>query len=159
MRTRLLLLIAVVGVVSSVTAEAAAPLAPANADASASASAPAGTSQAPPEITVFARRLKLESRITDFVYGIAALDNEEGVARWHAPVCPLVTGLAGHSGEFVLGRLSEIARTAAVPLAGEHCHPNLFIFVTTEPKMLLQAMENRYFARAFGYAGAARVTR
>jgi hypothetical protein len=67
---------------------------------------------------VFARRLKLEARITDFVYGIAALKNREGVARWQAPVCPLVTGLARQSGEFVLGRLSEIARTAAVPLAG-----------------------------------------
>jgi len=130
---------------------------PANADASSSASAPAGTSQAPSKITVFARRLKLEARIIDFVYGIAALDNYEGVARWQAPVCPLVTGLAGHSGEFVLERLSEIARTAAVPLAGEHCRPNLFIYVTTEPKTLLQAMENRYFARVFGNATLSQV--
>jgi hypothetical protein len=157
MRARLLILIAVVGLLASVTAQAVAPVAPADAEASASASGPEGKSAPVSEVTVIARRLKLESRITDFVYGISVLQNLEGVARWQAPVCPLVTGLARQQGEFVLERLSEIARRAAVPLAGAQCRPNLFIFVTSEPKQLLQAMEKRYFAVTFGNATPSQV--
>ncbi len=39
-----------------------------------------------------------------------------------------------------------------MPLAGKHCLPDLLIFVTAEPKQLLQAMENRYSAVTFGNA-------
>jgi hypothetical protein len=142
MRTRLLILIAVVDLVSSVSAAADAPLAPV---------------ETAPEVTVFAQRLKLEARITNYVYGISTLENYEAVARWQAPVCPLVTGLARAPAEFVLERVSEIARLAGAPLADEHCRPNLFIFVTTEPKALLQAMEKQYFAVTFGNATPSQV--
>jgi hypothetical protein len=157
MRTKILLVIAVVGLVSSVTAAAADLLAPANGDASSSSGTPAGTPQPPPEVLVFAQRLKLEARITNYVYGVTTLENYEGVARWQAPVCPQVTGLARQPGEFVLERVSEIARIAGAPLANEHCRPNLFIFVTSQPKELLQAMEQRYFAVTFGNATPSQV--
>ena len=145
MRTRLLLLIAVVGLVSSVTAAAA------------DAVAPADTPPPTPEVLVFAQRLKLEARITNFVYGITVLQNYEAVARWQSPVCPQVTGLARQPGEFVLERVSEIARIAGAPLAKETCRPNLFIFVTSQPEELLQAMEKRYFAVSFGNAAPSQV--
>jgi hypothetical protein len=109
------------------------------------------------EVTVLAQRLKLEAKITNFVYGISVLENYEGLARWTRPLCPLVTGLTREQGEFVLERLSEIARAAGAPLAGEQCRPNLFIFVTPQPKALLQAMEDRYFSVAFGNARPAEV--
>ena len=142
MRTRLLMLIAVAGLVLSSTAAAADGVAPA---------------ESPPEVTVFAQRLKLEARITNFVYGITVLQNYEAVARWQSPVCPQVTGLARQPGEFVLERVSEIARIAGAPLASENCRPNLFIFVTSQPKELLQAMEQRYFAVSFGNATPSQV--
>ncbi len=140
MDTRILSFIAAVGLLASGSAAAADPI------------APASTNATPPEVTVFGDRLKLEARITNFVYGITALQNYEGVARWQAPVCPLVAGLTRQQGEFVLERVSEIARLTGVPLGEEHCRPNLFIFVTTAPKELLQAMEKRYFAQTFGNA-------
>jgi hypothetical protein len=110
-----------------------------------------------PEVTVIAQRLKLEARISNFVYGIAAQENYEGLARWKVALCPLVTGLPREQGEFVLERLSEITRTAGAPLAGEHCRPNLFIFVTDQPTQLLREMEHRYFARSFGNATPSQV--
>ena len=96
-------------------------------------------------------------KITNFIYGITALENEEGLARWDVPVCPFVSGLPRQQGKFVLARISEIARAAAVPLAGNDCHPNLFVFVTPQPNELLQAMENRYFAVSFGGASPSQV--
>ena len=84
---------------------------------------------------------------------------EEYPPLWIAPVCPLVTGLPRKQGEFVLWRVSEIARAAGAPLGGEQCHPNLFIFVTDHPKELLRAMESRQFPVIFGNATSSRVDR
>ena len=71
------------------------------------------------EVTVTAKHIQLEQRVSTFVYQIAALENAEGLPRWRKGVCPQVTGLARDEGEFILGRISEIARAAAVPLAGD----------------------------------------
>lgn len=71
--------------------------------------------------------------------------------RWSvSPVCPLVSGLSREEGEFILTRLSEIARGAGAPLAGEDCSPNLYILVATDPKGLLREMEKRNRAFTFG---------
>ncbi len=102
------------------------------------------------EVTVTAHRAELATRVSKFVNQIAAAENEEGFPRWQTPVCPLVSGLPQQEGEFILGRLSEIARAAGAPLAGEHCSPNLYILVHPQPKELLQAMEKRNLAFTFG---------
>jgi hypothetical protein len=71
--------------------------------------------------------------------------------RWSAsPVCPLVSGLSREEGEFILTRVSEIARGAGAPLAAEDCSPNLYILVTADPKDLLREMEKRNRAFTFG---------
>src|SRR6185437_11844050 len=106
------------------------------------------------EVTVTAQRAKLAARVRDFVNQIVTPENngEEGIARWRVPaVCPLVSGLTRQQGEFILERLSEIARKAGVPLAGEQCHPNLYILVTAQPEELLRGMEKRNRAFTFGY--------
>jgi hypothetical protein len=112
----------------------------------------AAQSSAPQEVTVTASREKLVPRVSKFVNQIAVRHNEEGLPRWHDPVCPLITGLPRQEGEFTLGRISEIANAAKVPLAGEHCRPNLFIFVTTQPTQLLQAMDRKAHSVTFGGA-------
>lgn len=71
--------------------------------------------------------------------------------RWAASaVCPLVSGLSRQDGEFILERLSDVARTAGVPLAGEDCRPNLYVLVSREPQDLLRGMEKRNRAFTFG---------
>src|SRR6185312_3541400 len=98
MRSRLLMLSGVIGAIGFITAAPTATAADASGDARPSAAPGAqGTSvsasQKVPEVTVLGRRFKLERRVLSYVYGIAALQNNEGVARWNSPVCPLVTGL------------------------------------------------------------------
>jgi hypothetical protein len=112
----------------------------------------AAQSSAPGEVTVTASRAELAPRVLKFVDQIAVRQNDEGLPRWQDPVCPLITGLSRPEGEFTLGRISEIANAAKVPLAGEHCRPNLFIFVTTQPLQLLQAMANQKRIVTFGDA-------
>jgi hypothetical protein len=108
------------------------------------------TSQMLQEVTVTAHRAELAVRVSKFVNQIADTENEEGFPRWQTPVCPLVSGLPEQEGEFILGRVSEIARAAGVPLAGGHCSPNLYILVHPQPNELLQAMEKRNLAFTFG---------
>ncbi len=125
-----------------------------NAQRSAAAEMPASSAPANPlaEVTVTARRLELEKRVSKFVNQIAATENgAEGLARWGAPpACPLVSGLPQRDGEFILERLSEIARSAGVPLGDEHCRPNLYILVTSQPEDLLKGMEKRNRTYTFG---------
>jgi hypothetical protein len=102
--------------------------------------APAATDQSAPasasatekleEVTVTAQRAALAKRVTAFVNQIRGPLFEGGLTRWGEPVCPLVSGLPRDEGEFMLGRISDIARAVGVPLAGEKCCPNLYILVT-----------------------------
>jgi len=110
-----------------------------------------------PEVTIRAERTKLFGRVLKFVDQIAIPENggDGSLVRWVVPsVCPLVSGLPRNEGEFILERLSEIARTAQVPLASEHCRPNLYILVTPEPEDLLKGMEKRNRAFTFGFDSA-----
>jgi hypothetical protein len=104
------------------------------------------------EVIVSAQRAQLAPRVRAFVNEISVLEQGGGLARWHVPVCPQVTGLPRENGEFTLWRISEVARGAGVPLAGEHCQPNLFVFVTLDPKQLLTEMEKRQRAGTFGHS-------
>jgi hypothetical protein len=121
--------------------------------ASAAAGTLPNTSDSLAEVIVTARRLELAPRVSKFVNQIAASENgAEGLARWQVPpVCPLVSGLPQQDGEFILERLSEIARGAGVPLADEHCRPNLYILMTDQPEDLLREMEKRNRRFTFGY--------
>ncbi len=106
----------------------------------AAAAPSASESEALEEVTVTAKRPDLEQRVSKFVYEVAGLQNREEMPRWRQPVCPLVGGLPRDEGEFILGRLSNIAREAGVPLAAEDCRPNLFITVTPNPQSFLSRM-------------------
>jgi hypothetical protein len=102
------------------------------------------------EVTVTAHHTKLAPRIAAFVNQIVAVQNEDALPRWQRPICPLVSGLAREDGEFILGRVSEIAQAAGAPLAGEQCKPNLYILVSPKPTELLQAMAKRNYGFTFG---------
>jgi hypothetical protein len=104
------------------------------------------------EVIISASRTQLAPRVRAFVNEISVLEPGAGLARWHVPVCPQVTGLQREDGEFILWRISEVARGAAVPLAGERCQPNLFVIVTFDPKRLLTDMEKQQRAVTFGRA-------
>ncbi|HEY6457365.1 MAG TPA: hypothetical protein VIY90_18980 [Steroidobacteraceae bacterium] len=103
------------------------------------------------EVTVTAQRAKLADRLTAFISKISGPQFDGGLPLWGQPVCPLVSGLAQEEGEFIVGRVSDIARAGRVPLAGGKCHPNLYILVTMQPQELLKAMmTKRNFQFTFG---------
>jgi hypothetical protein len=99
------------------------------------------------------QRADLEHRVDAYVVRVIGNVFHEGLARWRAKVCPLVAGLPVDQGEFVLARLSAIARSAHVPLASESCKPNLYIVVASEPDELLKlwrARDRRMFDFGIG---------
>jgi hypothetical protein len=97
-----------------------------------------------PDVTIEAQRRKLEHRVDAFVsHATARVSDHESLARWNKQICPLVGGLPEGQGEFVLRRLSEIARSVGAPLAGSECRPNLYVVVSSEPTQLLKAWRKR----------------
>jgi hypothetical protein len=105
-----------------------------------------------PDVIISGQR-ELEPRIAAFVDGlVGSYLHGEGLARWQKPVCPLVAGLPREEGEFILGRVSDIARAARIGLAGEKCRPNVYILVTGQPQDLLRGMGKRN--RWFTFGGA-----
>jgi hypothetical protein len=109
-------------------------------------------------ITVEGKRERevIERQVKNFVSAIAVVPYAESLARWRAPICPLVAGLPHDHGEFILTRVSQIARVAGAPVAPEHCRGNFYIVVTADPKALLQAWSNRE-SRMFGDAGLLKI--
>ena len=137
---RLLVLVAL-----SVVSEASQPAASAAAPAQSPTQAPAshdGASQTDhrlPQVTVQANRDVIEPQVRAFVDGSVYLENDEAPARWNSPVCPAVAGLSHSEAEFMLARLSQIARAAGVPLGGNQCTPaNLYVVATAKPEVFLK---------------------
>jgi hypothetical protein len=92
------------------------------------------------QITVQAQRETLRKQVDQFFHS-AMLKPPfgESLLRWEDAVCPMVVGMIRPAGEFVLRRLSELARESGVPLAKENCkHPNLFIIVAKNPETFLK---------------------
>ena len=108
-------------------------------------------------ITVEAQRdrAKLEREVNTFVSSmiVPPYRYDESLWRWHDKVCPLVAGLNKEQGEFILARLSEIAKTAGAPLGSETCKPNLYVVVTPDPELLLKQWWRRDIDLFDGEAG------
>ncbi len=108
-------------------------------------------------ITVEAQRNreKLEREVNRFVSSTIVPPSHYGQSlwRWKDQVCPLVAGMNKQQGEFVLARLSEIAKTAGAPLGSETCKPNLYVIVTPDPELLLKQWWRREVDLFDGEAG------
>lgn len=94
-----------------------------------------------PAVTVTAPREMehLKSEVDTFVSSaITRPYGGDSLLRWDHPICPLVAGLNRQVGEFVLLRLSQIARSAHAPLGSETCKPNLYVIVASNPERFLK---------------------
>jgi hypothetical protein len=96
-------------------------------------------------ITVEAQRQaeKLKHDVNSFVSSAIAKSFGDSLMRWDHPVCPLVAGLTRDEGEFLLLRLSNIARSVHAPLAGEHCKPNFLVIFARDPGVFLKLLWRR----------------
>jgi hypothetical protein len=103
------------------------------------------SAQEQPGVTVEAQRkhAQLEHDVQAFTHQAIirppAVYNQS-LERWNEKVCPQVQGLDRPEGEFILSRLSGIARAAGVPLAGENCSANFVVFVTAQPEALIRKL-------------------
>jgi hypothetical protein len=126
-----------------------------------SLSAAAISAESLDQITVQAQRdrEKLKHEVNAFVStAIAQSHYDESLERWtYAPVCPLVAGLNKEQGEFILARLSQIAKTAGAPLAPEKCKPNFFVIVSSDPEPKLKQLADRHNGEAFNYETGAQL--
>jgi hypothetical protein len=109
-------------------------------------------------VTVTAAREKeqLKNEVDTFVSSaITRPYGGESLLRWDHPMCPLVAGMNHDAGEFVLLRLSQIARAAHAPLGTQTCKPNLFVIVAKNPEKFLRLWwrhNPRLFNTRFGVA-------
>ena len=95
----------------------------------------------PPSVTIEAKRDReqLRREVNQFVDAtIVKPHGDESLLRWKNPVCPLVAGMKREEGEFMLRRLSEVARAVNAPLAGQSCSANLFVIVAGNPGGFLE---------------------
>ena len=110
------------------------------------AAQPAICANPPLSVTIQANKEQaLRHEVHDFVASVVVQPiAKESLLRWNKPVCPLVVGLPRDWGELILARISQAARDAHAPLAGEHCEPNLFVVVSPQPDQVLkQWMANK----------------
>jgi hypothetical protein len=125
---------------------------------------PAATSGGQSQTSVQSQRAELYPRVTKFLVEAAALEPaflsprldypQRGlIPGWRDRICPQVTGLPRQQGEFVLARLSEIARTVGVRTDAAHCAPNIYVFVTAEPNEVLRKLEKHDSYDTFGPRG------
>jgi hypothetical protein len=109
----------------------------------ASAASAQGVSQAPhpaPTESVIVSETKAPSDkiLHDFIFSYTAPSPASGkVARWHAGVCPGITGLPPSWDKSVTARVREVASLAGAPVAPEKCRPNIDIIFTKNPQTLL----------------------
>jgi hypothetical protein len=125
---------------------------------------PAATPGGQPQASLAAQRAELYPKVTKFLVQAAALEPaylapkldypQRGVlTEWRDKICPQVSGLTREQGEFVLARLSQIARTVGVRTDAAHCSANIEVFVTAEPNELLKKMQKHDSYGTFGPRG------
>jgi hypothetical protein len=89
-------------------------------------------------VIVSETKAPLDKILHDFIFSYTAPSPASGkVARWHAGVCPGVTGLPPSWDKSVTARVREVASLAGAPVAPEKCRPNIDIIFTKSPQTLL----------------------
>jgi hypothetical protein len=126
------------------------------------ASAVPVSADTPESITVQAQRdrEKLRHDMDVFVSSVIVppLNYGDSLWRWKAEVCPLVAGLSKEQDEYVLFRISQIARRVGAPLGSETCKQNFYVIVADDPARML----NKWWKRSpdlFGGEQGAKVKR
>lgn len=83
-------------------------------------------------VTIEGRREDLQRQVHTYVRNITRPSGDRSLVRWRVPICPLVAGLPADQGEFILTRLSAIARSVGAPLGARTCRPNFYVVATAD---------------------------
>ena len=94
------------------------------------------------EVVVEGRQL--EALIRNFVTDVSQPANNRGLARWNRPVCVGAVNLRSEVGQYVIDRISDIARELEVEAGEPGCRPNVLIVAAVDGAGLASALvENR----------------
>jgi len=110
------------------------------------------------------RRAELFPKVSKFLTEVAALEPPllspkldfptSGVLpAWSIGICPQVTGLPRQEGVLLLTRVLETAHAVNAGIADQHCKPNFHIYVTDQPKALLEQIEKHNAFNSFDVFG------
>lgn len=82
------------------------------------------------EVVVDARRLEDAAR--EFVDEVAYPVRRRGMARWHRGVCVGVANLQPEMAQYLIDRVSDVARGIGLDSSEPPCHPTILIIATTD---------------------------
>lgn len=103
---------------------------------------PAATPE--PDIVVTGRtQAEREAEAAAYVRAVSPPAIDGQFARWHAPLCPTVLGLAPDVAARVIARVRAAAEAARAPLAAPGCDANAQIVFTGDASALLVRMERQ----------------
>lgn len=82
------------------------------------------------DVVVDARRL--EDAAEEFVNAVAAPVGRRGMARWHVGVCVGAANLDPEAAQYLVDRVSDVARELGLRAHEPPCHPSILIIATTD---------------------------
>ncbi len=110
----------------------------------AAAQAPSAQSPRPQSTTqlddVVVEGRQLEALVRDFVTEVSQPANNRGLARWNRPICVGAVNLRNDVGQYVIDRISDLARELDVQAGEPGCRPNILIVAADDGAALASAI-------------------
>jgi hypothetical protein len=109
----------------------------------ASAQEPAGVPQAQSSARledVVVEGRQLEAMVRSFVTDVSQPANNRGLARWNRPICVGAVNLRSEVGQYVIDRISDVARELEVEAGEPGCRPNVLIVAAVDGAGLASAL-------------------
>jgi hypothetical protein len=110
----------------------------------AAAQEPATQPPRPPSSTqlddVVVEGRQLEALVRNFVTEVSQPANNRGLARWNRPICVGAVNLRNDVGQYVVDRISDLARELEVEAGEPGCRPNVLIVAAVDGAGLASAL-------------------
>ncbi|CAN7155998.1 hypothetical protein [Brevundimonas sp. LjRoot202] len=82
----------------------------------------------------------LEALVREFVSEVSAPAHNRGLARWNRPICVGAVNLRPEAAQYVVDRVSDVARDVGVEASEPGCRPNILIVGTVDGAALASAL-------------------
>jgi hypothetical protein len=83
---------------------------------------------------------QLEAMVRSFVTDVSQPANNRGLARWNRPICVGAVNLRSEVGQYVIDRISDVARELEVEAGEPGCRPNVLIVAAVDGAGLASAL-------------------
>ncbi|HRJ62820.1 hypothetical protein [Brevundimonas sp. UBA2416] len=83
---------------------------------------------------------QLETMVRNFVTEVSQPANNRGLARWNRPICVAAVNLRNDVGQYIVDRISDVARELEVEAGEPGCRPNVLIVAADDGAALASAI-------------------